>query len=155
MIGGDTPRQCQRALAGRDASRVRNRVAALQPDERRRQVGRAVSPDGDAGDDASGAGPSTERGGHVGRRLAEKKDMDRTVQQVAVFGESKSRFEQARRARRLHGRSKDCEKVPTKTCEEGAQFTFFGSDQADRFVTTSNCLSRWPINWSASFDRQS
>lgn len=63
-------------------------------------------------------------------------------------------MEQARRARRIDGRAKNRGEVAVETACAGGQFTLFGLDHADRFVTTSNCLSRWTINWSASLALQ-
>ena len=72
-----------------------------------------------------------------------------------MFGEDKSGVEKARRAGGADGRSEDGVKIPAKTFGSNAQFTFFDSDHADRFVTTSNCLNNRPITCSTSFDRQS
>ncbi len=74
-------------------------------------------------------------------------------QELPVLVGSKSAVEQPGRAGRLDGRPEDGGKVPMETRGVLVQFTFFGSDHADRFVTMSNCLSKCPINCSAFFER--
>lgn len=67
------------------------------------------------------------------------------VQQVASAWSIELAAGKARGRRRLERRVEDGGKVSSEADEE-VQFTFFGSDQADRFVTTSNCRRRFPIN---------
>ncbi len=75
-------------------------------------------------------------------RLADGQKTKREGQGAANVGAMQSGLEQRGRTRANEGRTEDGGKIPAKAREVDSQFTCFGSDQADRLVTMSNCLSR-------------
>ena len=100
-------------------------------------------------------GVPVERGRHLRRRLAHAEDVDAgaTGRPDARGWSARIRAGGWRATRRAaRGRSRRGRDGGGRGGEVSSPF--FGLDHADRFVTTSNCLSRWTISRSASLHRQ-
>jgi hypothetical protein len=85
---------------------------------------------------------AVERRRQVRCRLADGQETKRECEDTAYVGAMQSGLKQGGRTRAIERRTEDGGKIPAEAREVDSQFTCFGSDQADRLVTMSNCLSR-------------